>query len=94
MRDGGRKQQIRTRTLGAPGWILLLMLWGGGPSELAMDEGLGTLGLDVGVGEPGGGDDEGGAGSGALRTGRRVLEPNHDALRRAGGCSAFRNWAR
>jgi hypothetical protein len=56
------------------------MLWGGGPSELAMDEGLGTLGLDVGVGEPGGGDDEGGAGeeeaggSGALRTGRRVLE--------------------
>jgi hypothetical protein len=80
MRGGGRKQQIRTRTLGAPGWILLLMLWGGGPSELAMDEGLGTLGLDVGVGEPGGGDDEGGAGeeeaggSGALRTGRRVLE--------------------
>jgi hypothetical protein len=54
----------KARALRAPGWILLLMMWGGGggpfsSSELMVDEGLtpplsglGSLWLDVGVGEP------------------------------------------
>jgi hypothetical protein len=64
----------------------------GGGGSLAGDErleylaplgGLGSLGLDVGVGEAGGGGDEGGAGEeeagrgGALPPGRRVLQPSN-----------------
>lgn len=69
------------------GWRILRI-----GSELAADEGLedaaalcglGALGLDVGVGKSGCGDDEGDAGEeeagggGALGPGRRVLHPNH-----------------
>ena len=85
--------------LGGLGWILLLqllLLWEGrhwvgssssSSSELAVDEGLEhALGLDVGVGELGSGDDDEGCageeeagGGGALRAGGSVLQPNHEA---------------
>jgi hypothetical protein len=61
---------------------------GGGGGSLAGDErlevedlaplgGLGSLWLDVGVGEAGGGDDEGGAGEEEAGRGGGILQPHH-----------------
>lgn len=63
-KETNQDKDWKARALRAPGWILLLMMWGGGggpfsSSELMVDEGLtpplgglGSLWLDVGVGEP------------------------------------------